>query len=182
MTVSLSGHTVLTIRVKALFDYFLRADIRGNLTLISVRISIMWLYLVSVKQTRIGMPLLPSLPIQILPIFAVYATITWSQTSCSEKSSQVKASGGDGSPAELFQILKDDAVKVFHPICQQIWKTQHSHRPGKGQFSLPSQRRAMPVNVQTITQLHLFQILAKKYSKSFKLGFNSMWTKNFQER
>ena len=35
-----------------------------------------------------------------------------------------KASGGDGIPAELFQILKDDAVKVLHPICQQIWKTQ----------------------------------------------------------
>ena len=36
----------------------------------------------------------------------------------------VKASGGDGIPAELFQILKDDAVKVLHSICQQIWKTQ----------------------------------------------------------
>ena len=36
-----------------------------------------------------------------------------------------KASGGDRSPAELFQILKDDAVKVLHSICQQIWKTQH---------------------------------------------------------
>ena len=35
-----------------------------------------------------------------------------------------KASGGDGSPVELFQILKDDAVKVLHSICQQIWKTQ----------------------------------------------------------
>ena len=35
-----------------------------------------------------------------------------------------KASGGDGIPMELFQILKDDAVKVLHPICQQIWKTQ----------------------------------------------------------
>ena len=35
-----------------------------------------------------------------------------------------KASGGDGIPLELFQILKDDAVKVLHPICQQIWKTQ----------------------------------------------------------
>ena len=34
-----------------------------------------------------------------------------------------KASGGDGIPAELFQILKDDAVKVLHSICQQIWKT-----------------------------------------------------------
>ena len=35
-----------------------------------------------------------------------------------------KVSGGDGIPAELFQILKDDAVKVWHSICQQIWKTQ----------------------------------------------------------
>ena len=35
-----------------------------------------------------------------------------------------KASGGDGIPVELFQILKDDAVKMLHPICQQIWKTQ----------------------------------------------------------
>ena len=35
-----------------------------------------------------------------------------------------KASGGDGTPGELFQILKDDAVKVLHSICQQIWKTQ----------------------------------------------------------
>ena len=35
-----------------------------------------------------------------------------------------KASGGDGIPAELFQILKDDAVKVLHPTCQKIWKTQ----------------------------------------------------------
>ena len=36
-----------------------------------------------------------------------------------------KASGGEGIPADLFQILKDDAVKVLHSICQQIWKTQH---------------------------------------------------------
>ena len=35
-----------------------------------------------------------------------------------------KASGGDGTPAELFQILKDDAIRVLHSICQQIWKTQ----------------------------------------------------------
>ena len=37
-----------------------------------------------------------------------------------------KAIGGDGIPVELFQILKDDAVKMLHSICQQIWKTQHS--------------------------------------------------------
>ena len=45
-----------------------------------------------------------------------------------------KASRGDEIPAELFQIIKDDAVKVLHSICQQIWKTQQCHRPGKGQF------------------------------------------------
>ena len=39
-----------------------------------------------------------------------------------------KVSGGDGIPVELFQILKDDVVKVLHSICQQIWKTQHGHR------------------------------------------------------
>ena len=43
-----------------------------------------------------------------------------------------KASGGDGIPVELFQILKDDAVKVLHSICQQILKTRSSHRTGKG--------------------------------------------------
>ena len=55
-----------------------------------------------------------------------------------------KASGGDGIPAELFQILKDDAVNVLHPIHQQMWKTQQGHRTGKGQFSFQSQRKAMP--------------------------------------
>ena len=52
-----------------------------------------------------------------------------------------KASGGDGIPVELFQMLKDDAEKVLHAICQQIWKTHSGHRTGKGQFSFPSQRR-----------------------------------------
>ena len=57
-----------------------------------------------------------------------------------------KASVGDGIPVELFQILKDDAVKVLHSICQQIWKTQ-DHKTGKSQFSFKLQRRAMPKNV-----------------------------------
>ena len=72
-----------------------------------------------------------------------------------------KASGGDGTPVELFQILKDDAVKVLHSICQQIWKTQRGHRTGKGQFSFQSQRKAMPKNAQTTTQLHASQVLVK---------------------
>ena len=46
-----------------------------------------------------------------------------------------KASRGDGIPVELFQILKDDTVKVLHSICQQIWKTQQWPWTGKGQFA-----------------------------------------------
>ena len=45
-----------------------------------------------------------------------------------------KVSGGDGILAGLFQILKDDAVKVVHSICQQIWKTQHGQRREKVSF------------------------------------------------
>ena len=71
-----------------------------------------------------------------------------------------KASGGDGIPTDLFQILKDDAVKVLHSICQQFGKLSSGHRTGKGQFSFQSQRKAMPKNVQTTTQLYSFHILA----------------------
>ena len=72
-----------------------------------------------------------------------------------------KASGGDGIPVELFQILKDDAMKVLHSICQQIWKTQQWPQDWKGQFTFQSQRKAMPKNVQTTAQLHSFYMLAK---------------------
>ena len=72
-----------------------------------------------------------------------------------------KASGGDGITAELFQILKDDAVKVLHSICQQIWKTYSGHRTGKGQFSFQSQRKTMSKNAQTTSQLHSSHMLVK---------------------
>ena len=52
-----------------------------------------------------------------------------------------KASGGDGIPVELFQILKDDAVKVLHSICQQIGKFSSGHSTGKGQFHSNSKER-----------------------------------------
>ena len=68
-----------------------------------------------------------------------------------------KAGEGDGIPVELFQILKDDAVKVLHLICQQIWKTQQ----WKSQFSFQLQRKAMPKNAQTTAQLHSSHMLAK---------------------
>ena len=78
-----------------------------------------------------------------------------------------KARGGDGIPVELFQILKDDAVKVLHSICHQIWKTQRWPRTGKGQFSFQSQIKAMTKNVQTTAQLHSSHRLAK-YSSKFQ--------------
>ena len=70
-----------------------------------------------------------------------------------------KVSGGDGIPVELFQILKDDAVKVLHSICQQIWKFSSSHRTGKGQFSFQSQRKTISKNVQTESENDISQLL-----------------------
>ena len=57
-----------------------------------------------------------------------------------------KASGGDGIPVELFQFLKDDAVKVLHSVCHQIWKLSSGHRTGKSQFSFQSRTKAMQKN------------------------------------
>ena len=68
-----------------------------------------------------------------------------------------KASGGDGIPVELFQILKDDAVKVLHLICQQIWETQQWPQDQKRSVFIPIPKK----NVQTITQLHSSHMLAK---------------------
>ena len=72
-----------------------------------------------------------------------------------------KANGDDDIPVELFQILKDDAVKVLHSVCHQIWKTQQCHRTGKDQFSFQSQRKAIPKSAQTTTQLHSPHMLVK---------------------
>ena len=72
-----------------------------------------------------------------------------------------KASGGDGILVKLFQLLKDDAMKVLHSICQQFEKLSSGHRTGKGQFSFQSQRKAMPKNTQTTAQLHSSHTLVK---------------------
>ena len=72
-----------------------------------------------------------------------------------------KAGGGDGIPVELFQILNDDAMKVLHSICQQIWKTQQWPQDWKSQFPFQSLRKAMPKKAQTTTQLHSSHTLVK---------------------
>ena len=71
------------------------------------------------------------------------------------------ASRGGGILVDLFQILKDDAVKVLHSVCLPVGKLNSGHRTGKGQFSFQSQRKAMPKNAQTTAQLHSPHMLVK---------------------
>ena len=72
-----------------------------------------------------------------------------------------KASGGDGIPVELFQILKDDAVKCCTQYASKFGKLSSGHRTRKGQFSFQSQRKAMPKNAPTTAQLHSSHMLVK---------------------
>ena len=67
-----------------------------------------------------------------------------------------KASGGDGIPVELFQILKDGTVKVLHPICKQIWKTQQWPQDWKRSVFIP-----IPKNTQTTPQSRSSHMLVK---------------------
>ena len=64
-----------------------------------------------------------------------YPMTPWPQFELPHDPNTNRGSGGDGIPAKLFQILKDDAVKVLHSICQQIWKTQQWPQDCKRQFS-----------------------------------------------
>ena len=77
-----------------------------------------------------------------------------------------KAGGGDGIPVELFQIMKDDAVKVLHSICQQIWKTQQWPQDWKTSVFIP-----IPNNAPTAAQLHSSHTLV--ISKFSKPGFSN---------
>ena len=85
-----------------------------------------------------------------------------------------KPSGGGGILVELFHILKDDVVKVLHSICQQIWKTQQWPQDWGMSVFIPVPKKGNAKNVQTTRKLHSFHMLARLYSKSFKLGFSSM--------
>ena len=84
-----------------------------------------------------------------------------------------KANGGDRIPVELFQILKDDAVKVLHSYASKFGKPSSGPRTGKGQFSFQSRRKAMPKNAQTTAQLHSSHMLVKECSKFSKPGFSN---------
>ena len=69
-----------------------------------------------------------------------------------------KASGGDGIPVELFQILKDEAVKVLHSICHQIWKTQQWPQDWKRSVFIPIPKKG---NSQAMARLHSSHMLVK---------------------
>ena len=85
-----------------------------------------------------------------------------------------KASGGDGIPVELFQILKDDAVKVLHSISQQnLENSAVATGMEKISFHSNPKKGKCQNNVQTTRQLCSFHMLVRLCSKSFKLGFNS---------
>ena len=77
-----------------------------------------------------------------------------------------KASGGEGIPVELFQILKGDAVKVLHSICQQIWKTQQWPQDWKRSVFIPIPKKGNPHNAQTTTQLHSSHTLVNNAQNS----------------
>ena len=72
-----------------------------------------------------------------------------------------KASGGDGIPVELFQILKDDAVKVLHSISQQIWKTQQWPQDWKRSVFIPIPKKGNAKECKKSAQLHSFHMLVK---------------------
>ena len=84
-----------------------------------------------------------------------------------------KVSGGDGIPAELFQVLEDDAVNMLHSICQQIWKAQQRPQDWKRSVFIPIPKKGNAKNAQTTTQLQSSYMLVKKYSKFSKTDFNN---------
>ena len=90
-----------------------------------------------------------------------------------------KASGGDGIPIELYQILKDDAVKVLHSICQKFWKTQQWPQDWKRAVFIPIPKKGSVKecsNYHTIALIsHTTKVMLKIFQAKF---FNS--TKNFQ--
>ena len=88
-----------------------------------------------------------------------------------------RASGDDGIPAELFHILNQMLLKCCTQYASKFGKLSSGRRTGKCQFSFQSQRKAMPKSYCTIV---LISHTSKVMLKILKLGFNSLWTENFQ--
>ena len=84
-----------------------------------------------------------------------------------------KASGGDGIPVELFQILKDNAVKVLHSICQQIWKTQQWPQDWERSVFILIPKKGNAKECSNYSTVAFISQLIKKFSKFSKPDFNS---------
>ena len=91
-----------------------------------------------------------------------------------------KVSGGDRLPVELFQILKDDAVKVLHSICQQIWKTQQRPQDWKRAVFIPIPKKGNAKECSNYSTIALISHARKVMLKITKLVFNRMLTETFQ--
>ena len=81
-----------------------------------------------------------------------------------------KASGGDGIPAELFQILKDDAVKVLHSTCQQIWKTQQWPQDWKRSVCIPTPKKGNAKECSNYHTIGLISHASKVMLKILQVG------------
>ena len=84
-----------------------------------------------------------------------------------------KASGGDGIPVELFQILKNHAVKVLHSICQQLWKTQQWPSDWKRSAFSPIPKKGNPKECSSSCTIALIAHTSKVMLKILQGGFNS---------
>ena len=82
-----------------------------------------------------------------------------------------KASGGDGIPVELFQILEDDAVKVLHSICQQIWKIQQWPQDWKSSVFIPIPKKGNAKECSTYCTIALISHASKVMLKIFQTRF-----------
>ena len=91
-----------------------------------------------------------------------------------------KASGGDGIPVELFQILKDDAVKVLHSICQKIWKIQQWPQDWKRSVFIPIPKEGNAKECPNYGTIALISHASKIMLKFSKPGFSNMQTVNSQ--
>ena len=91
-----------------------------------------------------------------------------------------KASGCDGIPVELFQILKDDAVKMLHSMCQQIWKIQQWPQEWKRSVFIPIAKKGNAKECSKYRTIALISHASKVISKFSKPGFSDTWTVNFQ--
>ena len=93
-----------------------------------------------------------------------------------------KASRCDGIRVELFKTLKDDAIKVLHSVCQQIWKTQQWPQDWKRSIFTLIPKKDSTKECASIGQSHSSPMLVRSCLKSCMLGFSIMQIKNFQNR